>query len=86
LDIPDSLYLQASAKAMSFGQDVGDFVVTVLQRELGLPLSKKGPKPALPGDLAYAHSDNGFLVFKRPSDQPVVTDALINVLREQEGV
>jgi hypothetical protein len=42
LDIPDSLYLQASAKAMSFGQDVGDFVVTVLQRELGLPLSKKG--------------------------------------------
>lgn len=85
LEIPDSLYLQASAKARSFGQNVGDFVVTVLQRELGT-LGNEAAKPARACDLAYVQSDNGFLVFTRPSGLPPVTDSFINILREEEGV
>lgn len=87
IDIPDSLYRRVKIKAFERGSSVKELMINGLMHELdGLE------RPPAPVTLAkeekgvYAINDLGFVVLKPSPGKKRVTDALVNQLREKEGV
>ena len=87
IDIPDPLYRQVKIKAFERGSSLRDLMINSLRREIGLETAPAGaPLLAREERALYTTDDLGFVVLKRDGRKHVVKDALINELRDKEGV
>jgi hypothetical protein len=84
VDIPDALYRRAKIRAAEEGTTLRALLVNSLAESLVRPLSAAD---TLPLRDRFEVDDGGWPVLKRtPGDATVVTDELVNRLRELEGV
>ncbi|TVR00091.1 MAG: antitoxin [Spirochaetaceae bacterium] len=85
-DLPDALYRQIKIHAAERGVTVREVVIESLQYGLN-PRSRETAHVA---EVASEHSrrdEYGWPVLSRPDgDEMTVTDAMVNHLREREGV
>ncbi len=79
IDIPDDLYRRVRIRAAETGTTIRSLVIEGLRRELGMVRDGVVSEPAVEYDA------DGWPV-RRPRSTAIITDALINRLREQEGV
>lgn len=83
VDIPDALYRQAKIRAAEEGTTLRALLVNSLAESLVRPAS---PADVLPGRARFEIDERGWPVLKRaPGDSTVITDELLNRLRELEG-
>ena len=80
IDIPGPLYRRAKVRAAQQGTTLKQLIVDSLARTLDLR-STSGRSEEVTFDV----NEVGFPVFRRPGEG-VVTNELVNQLREQEGV
>jgi hypothetical protein len=83
IDLPDSLHYRAKARAAEQGVSLGDVVVAAVERGLDSSVA-----PARhPGEPHFDIDELGLPRLRRvPGDTTVVTEELLNQLREREGV
>ena len=88
LDIPDPLYRQAKLLAFERGVSLKEVMIRGLEREILGPAVEPGaPLLTREEQSTYSVDPLGFVVLKRPATRkPVVTDKLVDRLRDQEGV
>lgn len=87
IEIPDPLYRQVKIRAVEQGTTVKDIMIRGLRREIeGERSPVRTPSMAREEKAVYNVNDLGFVVLKREGVKTVVTDAMINKLREKEGV
>jgi hypothetical protein len=83
IDLPESLHYRAKARAAEQGVSLGEVVVAALER--GLDSSRALARQ--PGEPHFDIDELGLPRLRRvPGDTTVVTEELLNQLREQEGV
>jgi hypothetical protein len=89
IDVPDALYKRLKVYAAQSGVTIRHLVLQGIQRELGEiseQTASAADRQADPGRHSYV-DDDGWPVLRRDSDdQTVVTNELVNRLREEEGV
>ena len=84
VDIPDPLYRRAKIRAAEEGTTLRALLVNSLAEVLVRPASNA---EALPDRERFEVDEQGWPVLKRaPGDTTVITDDLVNRLRELEGV
>ena len=84
VDIPDALYRRAKIRAAEEGTTLRALLVSSLAASLVCPASNA---ESLPRRERFEVDERGWPVLKRASgDTTVVTDELVNRLREIEGV
>jgi hypothetical protein len=80
IDIPEALYRRAKVKAAQQGTTLKQLVLDALVRSL-----EPRPTPPRSEEAAFDLNEIGFPVFRRRG-KGVVTNELVNQLREQEGI
>jgi hypothetical protein len=78
VDIPEQLYRAAKIKAIREGTTLRDLILSSLAERLNAP-------PPVSRDTEFEINDAGFPVLRRKG-VGIVSNDLINHLREQEGV
>ncbi|MFP4378402.1 MAG: hypothetical protein ACLFP4_15265 [Spirochaetales bacterium] len=89
IDVPDPLYKRLKVHAAESGVTVRHLVLQGIRRELEgfLESSASSVDIQLGPDGHSAIDEDGWPVLKRdPNDHVVVTNDLVNKLREEEGV
>lgn len=87
IDIPDALYRHVKIKAIERGTSVRELMIRGLRRELGEENSPgTGPMLAKEERAVYTTDDLGFVMLKRDAQATAVMDAVIEQLRDREGV
>ena len=88
IDVPDTLYRRLKIRAAESGVTIRQLVVQGIERELRGDIPKAAA--SYPDDDRSRHSyvdERGWPVLKRsPDDRTIVTNELVNRLREDEGV
>ena len=89
IDMPDALYKRLKVHAAQSGVTIRHLVLQGIQRELG-EISRRtasaADRQADPGRHSYV-DEEGWPVLRRDSDdKAIVTNELVNRLREEEGV
>lgn len=84
IDLPDTLYRRARIRAAERGTTLRAMLIEALEESL----EKRDASPLeLPRRDRFSVDERGWPVLKRkPSDDQVITEELINRLRDQEGV
>jgi len=83
IDLPDSLHLKAKARAAEQGVTLGEVVVVALEKGLD-PARVPARQPHEPH---FEIDELGLPRLRRiPGDTTVITDELLNQLREREGI
>jgi hypothetical protein len=87
IDIPDPLYRRVKITAFERGTSLRELMINSLRREIGAE-NAPAPAPLLAREerALYTTDDLGFVVLKRGGRKQVVKDALVNELRNKEGV
>ena len=84
VDIPDPLYRRAKIRAAEEGTTLRALLINSLAEALVRPASNA---EALPDRERFEVDEQGWPVLERaPGDTTVITDELVNRLRELEGV
>lgn len=88
IDLPDDLYKSVKVRAAQEGSTVREIVIEGLRLRLH---SEHGQLHATDSSLResqhFSVDEEGWPILKRqPADKRVVTDDVINELREEEGV
>ncbi|MEK7952996.1 hypothetical protein [Luteolibacter soli] len=83
IDLPDSLHHKAQARAAEQGVSLGEIVVAALEK--GLDPARAATRH--PGEPHFEIDELGLPRLRRmPGDTTVITEELLNLLREREGV
>ncbi|MYD86816.1 MAG: antitoxin [Acidobacteria bacterium] len=84
VDIPDALYRQAKIRAAEEGTTLRALLVNSLAESL---VRQASNAETLPRRQRFEVDERGWPVLKRaPGDTTVITDEMVNRLRELEGV
>ena len=86
IDIPERLYREAKICAVKRGSSLKDLVVTALQRELYPELAARSVTDQTRRERFEVDSSGWPVLQRRKGEKTIVTDELINRLREAEGV
>ena len=84
MDLPDALYRRARIRAAERGTTLRELLIESLENALS---GRSSRTSALPTRGRFALDERGWPVLHpRPDDNRVITDELIDRLREEEGV
>jgi hypothetical protein len=84
VDLPDALYRRARIRAAERGTTLRELLIESLEAALS---GRRTRPPALPTRDRFTLDDRGWPVLRpRPGDDRVITDELIDRLREEEGI
>lgn len=87
IDIPESLYREARIRAVQTGSTLKKLILKALQHELQIFALPLPAKPSAVPKMPFQVDEQGWPVLTRASeDKIVVTEELINRLREEEGI
>ncbi len=87
IDIPEPLYREARIRAVQDGSTLKDLILKAIQHELQIYASPLPAKPSAVPKMPFQSDEQGWPVLTRASeDKIVVTEELINRLREEEGI
>lgn len=87
IEIPEPLYREARIRAIQTGSTLKELILKALQHELQVMSSPLPTKSPVVMEMLFHIDEQGWPVLKRAAeDKTVVTEELINRLREEEGI